>query len=131
MFVFQFEHKYTVNYHFYSLSVRLFSSFNSIFYNCFESWTWKHCFWVSIVILLVVVDDFVLMCCFFPVSKEVHGKLSSFFSFHVILDRFQLSRSVPQIRIDVKGYLTLYFLINRVKSKLKGFSDCFHSHNLK
>ena len=38
---------------------------------------------------------------------------------------------VPQIRIDVIGYLTPYFLINRVKSKLKGFSDCFHSHNLK
>ena len=28
------------------------------------------------------------------------------------------SRAVPQIRIDVIGYLTPYFLINRVKSKL-------------
>jgi len=27
-------------------------------------------------------------------------------------------QSVPQIRIDVIGYLTPYFLINRVKSKL-------------
>ena len=39
--------------------------------------------------------------------------------------------AVPQIRIDVIGYLTPYFLINRMKSKLKGVSDCFHSHNLK
>ena len=41
------------------------------------------------------------------------------------------AESVPHIRIDVKGYLTPYFLINRVKSKLKGFSDCVHSHNMK
>jgi len=27
-------------------------------------------------------------------------------------------KPVPQIRIDVIGYLTPYFLINRVKSKL-------------
>ena len=40
-------------------------------------------------------------------------------------------QAVPQIRIDVIGYLTPLFLINRVESKLKGFSDCFHSHNLK
>ena len=50
---------------------------------------------------------------------------------HLSIIILHVMGAVPQIRIDVIGYLTAYFLINRVKSKLKGFSDCFHSHNLK
>ena len=60
---------------------------------------------------------------------------STFFSSHFLYCLIPVDKAgvwaVPQIRIDVIGYLTPYFLINRVKSKLEGFSDCFHSHNLK
>ena len=65
-----------------------------------------------------LLDSLVIEC--WLRMREVPGSIPS-----------QGPRPVPQIRIDVIGYLTPLFLINRVKSKLKGFSDCFHSHNLK
>ena len=63
-------------------------------------------------------------------SVHMSQVMSCLFSIHIdelvgleVYPYINDNNSVPQIRIDVIGYLTPLFLINRVKSKLKGFSE--------